>query len=1057
MKTAAKARTGTDWRKIVGFTLFSGLMLLALVLANSGRAAIETPPPPSVWSDKADYAPGEQVTLSGANWAPGESVHIRVNDDAGETWRRDVDVTAADDGTISDQFNLPNWFVAQYTVTATGASSGTATWTFTDSNPQSIAVSPASVSVAQGSNATYTATLTTGGNTNPCTVTFSATGLPAGASAAFAPSFVTTTGGPSTTTLTVSTTSTTPTGSFPISVSGTNSGAGCQGPGATAATPTLVVTSGTVNTTTVAQSKTATYGDSSVSLSATVSPSTVNVGTVTFTIKDGATTVGTATSGTVSGGSATASFSLSGVNAKTYTIQAAYSGGTGFNSSNNSTQSPAPTLTVNKKNATWTTNANSKTYGSPDPSPLTTGSGSGFLVADGVTASYGRTAGESVAGSPYHITATLSAAVAGAQDNYNITNAGADFTIEQKAASVTPDAKSKEYGDADPTLTGTLSGFLAADGVTASYGRTAGESVAGSPYEISATLSPAGVLGNYDITYNTANFTITRAVLSVNAADKTKTYGDADPAGTYTLSGFKNGEDATSAGVTGTASCAAGSHSENVGTYNDVYSCAPNTLVAANYSFAAGSNGKLTIEQAALNIYAVGDSKVYDATTDSSEEPLVVGMQFSDTVTGKVQKFQSKNVMGSGGSTLEVTAYTVNDGNSGLNYDVTTHTASGTITKAPLSISAVSETKVYDGTKSSDETPTVSGLLGSDTVTGKAQEFQSKDVKGAGLSTLVVTAYTVNDGNSGDNYSVTTPTAPGTVTKAPLSISAVSDSKVYDGNRDSNGNPTVSGLQTGDSATGKVQKFQSKNVMGSGGSTLEVTAYTVNDGNSGLNYDVTTHTASGTITKAPLTVTADNKTMTVNGTVPTLTYAISGFVGDETLSTSGVMGSASCSTADGTTVGTFEIVCGVGTLSATNYSFATFVKGTLTVKYSTATCFGAAGHTILQPINTDGTSVFKQGSTVPAKFRVCDANGNSIGTAGVVTEFKLVQTFNGTETSTVNETVDSTTPDTAFRWSSTDQQWIFNINTKKQTANKTYVYKISLNDGTYIQFQLGLK
>ena len=134
MTAAAKAKSGTHWRRIIALTLFAGLMLAALALANSGRAAIETPPPPSVWSDKADYAPGEQVALSGANWAPGESVHIRVNDDAGETWRRDVDVTADESGAISDQFNLPDWFVAQYSVTATGASSGTATWSFTDGN-----------------------------------------------------------------------------------------------------------------------------------------------------------------------------------------------------------------------------------------------------------------------------------------------------------------------------------------------------------------------------------------------------------------------------------------------------------------------------------------------------------------------------------------------------------------------------------------------------------------------------------------------------------------------------------------------------------------------------------------------------------------------------------------------------------------------------------------------------------------------------------------------------------------------------------------------------------
>ena len=94
--------------------------------------------------------------------------------------------------------------------------------------------------------------------------------------------------------------------------------------------------------------------------------------------------------------------------------------------------------------------------------------------------------------------------------NYTITYNTASFTIDTKAASVTPNAASKTYGAADPALTGTLSGFLAADGVTATYSRTAGETVAGGPYTISAALSPAAVLGNYTITYNTASFTIDR-------------------------------------------------------------------------------------------------------------------------------------------------------------------------------------------------------------------------------------------------------------------------------------------------------------------------------------------------------------------------------------------------------------------------------------------------------------------------------------------------------------------------------------------------------------------
>ena len=50
-------------------------------------------------------------------------------------------------------------------------------------------------------------------------------------------------------------------------------------------------------------------------------------------------------------------------------------------------------FTINTRPATWTTAASSKTYGNPDPNPLTTGSGD-FLAGDNVTATYSRVAGE---------------------------------------------------------------------------------------------------------------------------------------------------------------------------------------------------------------------------------------------------------------------------------------------------------------------------------------------------------------------------------------------------------------------------------------------------------------------------------------------------------------------------------------------------------------------------------------------------------------------------------------------------------------------------------------
>jgi hypothetical protein len=132
MHSTSDRRLGTG-SKAVAFGFFVVLALTFMAFVGNARAGIESAPPPQIWSDKADYAPGETVVLSGVNWAPGESVHIRVNDDAGQTWSRDVDVTADASGAISDQFNLPDWFVALYTVTATGAT-GTATTSFTDGN-----------------------------------------------------------------------------------------------------------------------------------------------------------------------------------------------------------------------------------------------------------------------------------------------------------------------------------------------------------------------------------------------------------------------------------------------------------------------------------------------------------------------------------------------------------------------------------------------------------------------------------------------------------------------------------------------------------------------------------------------------------------------------------------------------------------------------------------------------------------------------------------------------------------------------------------------------------
>jgi hypothetical protein len=104
---------------------------LAVAPAAAGRT-------PTIRTDRADYAPGDTVTISGSGWAPGEAVRISVNDDDGQTWSRVASVTADAAGEVTDTFALPDWFVATYAVTATG-SSGTATTTFTDGSMRAVA------------------------------------------------------------------------------------------------------------------------------------------------------------------------------------------------------------------------------------------------------------------------------------------------------------------------------------------------------------------------------------------------------------------------------------------------------------------------------------------------------------------------------------------------------------------------------------------------------------------------------------------------------------------------------------------------------------------------------------------------------------------------------------------------------------------------------------------------------------------------------------------------------------------------------------------------------
>jgi len=218
------------------------------------------------------------------------------------------------------------------------------------------------------------------------------------------------------------------------------------------------------------------------------------------------------------------------------------------------------------------------------------------------------------------------------------------------------------------------------------------------------------------------------------------------------------------------------------------------------------------------------------------------------------------------------------------------------------------------------------------------------------------------------------------------------------------------------------------------------------------------------VNQATLTITATNRskvfgaTYTPNTTTPPTDFTVSGLVNSDTvtsitLTCAGYAAAALPQPTPYPVVPSAAVGTGLG-----NYTIS-YVNGQFTIGYGNCTG-GTPGHVILPPINADGSSVWKVGSTVPVKFTVCDANGNPIGPDPTAVfargygSITLINTVRGT-VDNVNEVTYTDIPDSAFRWS--NGIWIFNMATSNLHKNNTYTFRINLKDGSYIQFSAGTK
>ena len=288
-------------------------------------------------------------------------------------------------------------------------------------------------------------------------------------------------------------------------------------------------------------------------------------------------------------------------------------------------------------------------------------------------------------------------------------------------------------------------------------------------------------------------------------------------------------------------------------------------------SSSGGGNAAQTITAKPLTVTGVtAANKTYDgsaAATLSTAGAGLAGVVTGDTITlntgGATGAFPNRNA--GTGLTVTVSGLTIS-GAATANYTLTQPTLTATIDRRPITVTAATNTRVYNATTAAAALPTVtSGSIAA----GDTGVFtETYDTKDAGTGKTLTPAGSVSDGNGGLNYLVTFATdTAGAISPAGLTVTGVSASnKVYDRTTAAAVNAAgaaLVGVFAGDtvnlntgSATGT---FATANA--GPGITVTVAGLTISGSASG-NYTLTQPTTAADITRAPLTVTgvsASNK------------------------------------------------------------------------------------------------------------------------------------------------------------------------------------------------------
>ena len=573
------------------------------------------------------------------------------------------------------------------------------------------------------------------------------------------------------------------------------------------------------------------------------------------------------------------------------------------------------TYTINKAPLAINVNDAEKIYG--DENPQFTYSLSGFVnnedesVLNGaVTFSTKATAKSGVG--------TYSVAASATAKNYEIGCTEGTLTVKKAPVTVAVNTKSRVYGDVNPQFDFTYVGLKNGDGVPVFTSELTTSTKAtkysdAGDYEV---IVSGGVATNYSFTeYIPGILTITPAPLNISVQSTVREYGDDNPKFQFAYSGFKNDDDADCLTTPPTVVTSA-TPTSSVGEYE----ITPNGAEATNYAISY-TNGTLTVNKAPLTIQAENAERVY-----GEENPKFTfaysGFKNEETydVLSERPSAKTEAITTSGVGTYNI----VPSGAEAQNYDITYKNGTLTVTKAPLSVSAVSNTKEY-GETNPKVALTYSGFKNNDNE-DCISEKPTVAIAADRLSDVGEYAITVSGGKAQNYEFAEYNEGVLTVEKAPLNVIADDKERLY--------------FEVNPEFTFHCEGFKNEDTKSvittepsfecSAKQTSSVGEYDITlSGAEAKNYELSYQGATLTIGKQTIDVKVGSYTRIYNEENPEFEMSYSGFVNNESEKVFTVMPTVQCEADNTTDVGTYEIIASGG--EAVNYDF-NYTSGTLTIE-----------------------------------------------------------------------------------------------------------------------------